>query len=68
MIYQTKQTQGLDRIGLQPSASDPVARSQWVNDRTQKSDQFTVFGFKRKIKQERKKERKRAFICLHFLH
>jgi len=69
-IYLTKQTQSLGGIGLQAAASDHVTVSWWVNDRTQKSNQFVVFAFKREIKKERKKERKRkrASICLHFLH
>lgn len=63
MIYLTKQTQSLDRIGVQPAASDHVTISWWVNDRTQKSDQFVVFGFKREIKKERtEKEHLFAFI------
>lgn len=65
MIYSPKQTQGLDRIVLQPAASDHVTLLWWVSDRNQKSDQLVVFGFKREIKKERKK---RASICLHFLH
>lgn len=62
MIYLTKQTQSLGRISLQPAASDHVTISCWVNDRTQKSDQFMVFGFKREIK--KKKERKKKSVYL----
>lgn len=64
MIYLTKQTQSLDRISLQPAASDHVTISCWVNDRTQKSDQFMVFGFKREIKKERKKEKEHLFAFI----
>lgn len=54
--FTKKQTPSLDRIVLQPAASDHVTISWWVNDRTQKSDQFLVFDFKREIKKERRKK------------